>query len=64
MPARQTLLLLLIGAVQFGLMYICYNESFVYLQAHEVALCTVFTPVYVLLLHDARHRRQNHTFRR
>ena len=57
LPVRQTLLLLLIGAVQFGLMYICYNESFVYLQAHEVALFTVFTPVYVLLLYDARYGR-------
>ena len=57
MPLRQMLLLLLIGAVQFGLMYVCYNESFVYLQAHEVALFTVFTPIYVLLLHDAQQRR-------
>jgi len=56
-PLRQTLLLLCIGAVQFGLMYVCYNESFVYLQAHEVALFTVFTPVYVTLLHGLRSRR-------
>jgi drug/metabolite transporter (DMT)-like permease len=55
-PARQGVLLLLVGAVQFGLMYLCYNESFRFLQPHEVALFTVFTPVYVTLLHDARHR--------
>jgi len=56
-PMRHVLVLLLIGAVQFGLMYLCYNESFVYLQPHEVALFTVFTPIYVTLLHDARIRR-------
>jgi len=56
-PARQTAVLLCIGAVQFGLMYVCLNASFVYLQAHEVALFTVFTPIYVLLLHDAQQRR-------
>ncbi len=56
-PQRQMWALLIIGAVQFGLMYICYNQSFVYLQPHEVALFTVFTPVYVTLLDDARCRR-------
>jgi drug/metabolite transporter (DMT)-like permease len=56
-PVRQTMLLLCIGAVQFGLMYVCLNASFVYLQAHEVALFTVFTPIYVMLLHDAQQRR-------
>ena len=56
-PLRQTLILLCIGGVQFGLMYLCYNESFIYLQPHEVALFTVFTPIYVMLLHQARVRR-------
>ena len=56
-PLRQMAVLLLIGAVQFGLMYVCYNESFVYLQSHEVALFTVFTPFYVALLFGARNRR-------
>ena len=53
----QMLELLLIGGVQFGLMYLCYNASFKYLQPHEVALFTVFTPVYVMLLHDGRQGR-------
>ena len=57
LPVRQVLALLLLGGVQFGLMYLCYNESFVYLQPHEVALFTVFTPVYVTLLSDAQSRR-------
>lgn len=56
-PARHLLRLLLIGGIQFGAMYICYNGSFVYLQSYEVALFTVFTPVYVTLLHDAQQRK-------
>lgn len=45
------------GAVQFGLMYVCYIKAFSYLPSHLVALFTVLTPVYVVLIHDARQRR-------
>ncbi len=47
---KQVLQLVSIGAVQFGLMYISYNYSFQYLKAYEVALFTVFTPIYVTLV--------------
>lgn len=40
----------LLGAVQFGLMYVLYIASFGWLAAWQVALLTVFTPFYVLLL--------------
>lgn len=51
--ARRTLgLLLLCGAVQYGLMYIAYLASFGHLKASEVALWTIFTPMYVVLLAD------------
>lgn len=46
-----------IGAVQFGLMYLAYNESFRHLQAHEVALFTLTTPIFVTLLADAFDRQ-------
>ena len=49
--------LLLIGAAQFGLMYIAYNYSFRYLSAYEVALFTVFTPIYVTLINDFNTRK-------
>lgn len=39
-----------IGAVQFGLMYITYFAAFKSLQAFEVALFTIFTPLYVVLI--------------
>ncbi len=46
-----------IGAVQFGLMYLAYNESFRFLAAHEVAVFTLTTPILVTLLADAFERR-------
>ena len=42
-----------IGAVQFGLMYLAYIESFRYLRAYEAALFTITTPVFVTLFADA-----------
>lgn len=48
--------LLGIGTVQFGVMYLAYNESFRLLQSHEVALFTLTTPIFVTLLADAFDR--------
>ncbi len=45
-----------LGAVQFGVMYLAYNASFQLLQAHEVALLTLTTPVFVTLLADGLDR--------
>ncbi len=45
-----------IGAVQFGLMYLAYNESFRFLPSYAVALFTLTTPVLVTLLADAFDR--------
>ncbi len=53
---RQGLTLTAIGAVQFGLMYLAYNESFKHLLAHEVALFTLTTPIIVTLFADALER--------
>jgi len=49
--------LLLAGAVQYGLMYVAYLHAFTYLQAYEVVLFTVFTPIYVTLINDLFERR-------
>jgi drug/metabolite transporter (DMT)-like permease len=46
-----------IGAIQFGLMYLAYNASFRHLQAYEVALFTLTTPILVTLFADALERR-------
>src|SRR5512146_3367503 len=42
--------LMFVGAIQYGLMYITYNLSFHYLKAYDVALFTIFTPVYVTMV--------------
>lgn len=41
-----------IGAVQLGLMYCFYFQSFNYLTVPEVLLFSVFTPIYITLLND------------
>lgn len=46
-----------IGAVQFGLMYVLYIAAYDDLAAYEVALFTIFTPLWVALVDDALSRR-------
>jgi len=50
------------GFLQFGIMYIAYTASFNYLKAYEVALFTIFTPIYVTLIDDAFNREFNPNF--
>ncbi|PID50037.1 MAG: EamA family transporter [Proteobacteria bacterium] len=49
---KHTLTLIGIGAVQLGVMYIFFYQSFLLLSVPEVLLFTIFTPVYVALLDD------------
>ena len=49
--------LILTGAIQYGLMYIAYLRSFAYLDAYQVAVYTILTPIYVALLDNLYHRR-------
>lgn len=53
---RIGLTLAAIGAVQFGVMYLAYIESFRYLHAYEAALFTITTPIFVTLLVDCFER--------
>lgn len=46
--------LVLIGAVQYGLMYVFYFLSFAALESFQVALYTITTPIFVTLLYDFR----------
>ena len=57
LPSRTRWVLIAIGAIQFGLMYLAYNESYRYLKSAEVALFTLTTPVLVTLLADALDRK-------
>lgn len=49
--------LLACGAIQFGVMYVCYMQAFLYLPSHLVALFSILTPLYVVLIHDLRQKR-------
>ena len=46
--------LMLIGAVQYGIMYICYLSAFRFLPSHLVALFSVLTPLYIVIINDLR----------
>lgn len=46
-----------IGALQFGVMYLAYIESYRHLRAYEAALFTITTPLFVTLLADLLDRR-------
>jgi drug/metabolite transporter (DMT)-like permease len=48
----EKLQLLLIGGIQFGLMYIAYVAAFQYLPAHVIALMTTTTPLFVAVFND------------
>ena len=56
LPVRVTLRLCLTGMLQYGLMYISYQYAFGYLKAYEVALFTIFTPIYIALINNLMRR--------
>ena len=57
-PRGSHLKLLGCGAVQFGIMYVCYMTAFQIApgQSHLVALFSILTPLYVVLINDLLKR--------
>lgn len=49
---RNRLGLMMIGAVQLGVMYLFFYQSFLLLTVPEVLLFTIFTPLYITLIND------------
>lgn len=45
-----------IGAIQYGVMYTCYISAFSFLPSHLVALFSVLTPLYIVIINDLRQR--------
>jgi drug/metabolite transporter (DMT)-like permease len=45
------------GAIQFGIMYVSYTKAFQFIPSHLVALFSILTPLYVVLIHDLRKRQ-------
>jgi drug/metabolite transporter (DMT)-like permease len=60
--APQVAALALIGAVQFGAVYILYLRAYAHLHAYEIALFTITTPIFVTLLDAAVERRWSTRF--
>jgi drug/metabolite transporter (DMT)-like permease len=56
-PVRYGVAFAAIGGIQFGLMYALYMAAFPLLQASEVVLFTVFTPIFVALIGAVLERR-------
>ncbi len=57
--AGRILRLALIGAVQFGIVYLLYLHSYAHLKGYEVALFTITTPLFVALLDAILEKRVN-----
>ncbi|NLU98729.1 EamA family transporter [Marinomonas sp. UCMA 3892] len=57
--AKIAFKLMVCGALQLGIMYGFYYQSFLYLSVPEVLLFTVMTPLYVTLINDMLDRRLN-----
>jgi carboxylate/amino acid/amine transporter len=49
---REKLQLMLIGSIQFGIMYLAYITAFRDLPAHVIALLTTTTPLFVSIFSD------------
>ncbi|MBL4798829.1 MAG: EamA family transporter [Oleispira sp.] len=47
---KMRIRLMLLGVVQFGIMYLAYIKSYQYLPGYLVAVFTIFTPFYVIAL--------------
>ncbi len=62
LPLERALMFAGIGALQFGLMYLLYIASFRWLRSSEVALFTIFTPLFVTLISDLLERRMSWMF--
>jgi len=54
---RLTPYLLLLGALQYGIMYLLVLRAYQYLDAYQIVLFTATTPFYVMFFHALLERR-------
>ncbi len=52
----------LVGALQYGLMYMLLNASYAYLSGWQVALMTLMTPIYLVIFDGLWKRRMDPLF--
>ncbi|MCP4970285.1 MAG: EamA family transporter [Arcobacter sp.] len=41
-----------IGFIQYGLMYVSYIYAYKFLEAYQVAILTIFTPIFIVIIYD------------
>jgi len=56
---KNVISLILTGGLQYGIMYISYISAYQYLKAFEIALLTVFTPIYIFAVDSILSKRFN-----
>jgi len=54
---KRVSVLMGLGAVQFGVMYVVYIASYRYLPAHQVAAWTITTPIFVVMIDSLMKHR-------
>ena len=54
---KKAIQLMGIGGIEFGIMYLAYIYSYQYLSAYEIALFTIFTPLYITMINDLLNKR-------
>lgn len=59
---RDSVQLLIIGGIQFGVMYVAYVAAYQYLPAHVIALMTTTTPLFVTVFNDLYSKRIHKAF--
>ncbi len=52
LPVNIVIKTMFVGAVQIGLMYLAFYNSFLFLSVPEVILFTIFTPLHITLIND------------
>ena len=45
-----------IGFIQYGLMYVSYIYAYKFLEAYQVAILTIFTPIFIVIIYDLWER--------
>jgi len=53
---------IIVGALQYGLMYVFYLSSFKYLKAYEIAILTTTTPLYIIIINQIINKEKKYYF--
>lgn len=54
--------LMVVGGIQFGVMYVAYIYAYQFLAGYEIAVLTLVTPIFVVLVEDIFEKRIQKTY--